>query len=73
MTKAPILRRPDMNLPFELHTDWSVVGLGAVLIQIDRNGKDFVIAYALQSNNWTEWNYSSYYGECLAAVWAVSI
>jgi hypothetical protein len=47
MTEAPILRRPDMNLSFELHTDWSAVGLGAVLIQIDSNGKEFVIAYAL--------------------------
>jgi hypothetical protein len=72
MTEAPILRRPDMNLPFELHTDWSAVGLAAVLIQIDSNGKKFVIAYALQSNNRTERNYSSYYGKCLAAVWAVS-
>jgi hypothetical protein len=48
------------------------VGLGTVLIQIDSNGKEFVIAYALRSNNRTERNYSSYYGECLAAVWAVS-
>jgi hypothetical protein len=72
MTEAPILRRPDMNLPFEIHTNWSAVGLGAVLIQIDSNGKEFVIAYALQSNNRIERNYSSYYGKCLAAVWAVS-
>jgi hypothetical protein len=54
-----------MNLPFELHTDWSAVGLGAVPIQIDSNGKEFVIAYALRSNNRTERNYSSYYGNVL--------
>jgi hypothetical protein len=68
MTEAPILRRLDMSLPFELHTIWSAVGLGAVLIQIDSNGKEFVIAYASRSNNRTERNYSLYYGECLAAV-----
>jgi hypothetical protein len=68
ITKAPILRRPNMNLPFELHIDWSAVGLGAVLVQIERNGKEFVIAYASRSNNRTERNYSSYYEEYLAAV-----
>jgi hypothetical protein len=72
MTEAPILRRPNMNLPFELQTDWSAVELGAVLIQIDNNGKEFVIAHALQSNNRTERNYSSYYGDCLAAIRVVS-
>jgi hypothetical protein len=72
MTEAPILRRPDMKLSFELHTNWSAVGLGAVLILIDSKRKEFVIAYALQCNNRTERIYSSYYGKCLAAVWAVS-
>jgi hypothetical protein len=43
MIEAPILRRPDMNVPFELHTDWNAIGLGAVLIQIDNNGKEFVV------------------------------
>jgi hypothetical protein len=61
-----------MNLTFELHIEWSVVGLNAVLVQIDSNGKESVIAHALRSNNRTERNYLSYYGECLAAVWAVS-
>jgi hypothetical protein len=68
MTEAPILQRSDMILPFELHMDWSAIGLGAVLIRIDIDRKEFVFAYALGSNNWTKRNYSSYYGECLAAV-----
>jgi hypothetical protein len=68
MTEASILRRSNMNLPFEVHTDWSAVGLGAVLIQIDSNGNKFVIVYALRSKNRTKRNYSSYDGECLAVV-----
>jgi hypothetical protein len=72
LTQAPILRRPDYSRLFELHTDWSGVGLGAVLVQRDDQGRKYVIAYASRSNNRTERNYSSYAGECLAAVWGVS-
>jgi hypothetical protein len=72
LTQAPILRRPDYSRPFELHTDWSGAGLGAVLIQRDDQGQEYVIAYASRSNNRMERNYSNYAGKCLAAGWGVS-
>jgi len=69
---APVLRRPDARRPFQLHTDWSMLGIGAVLTQKDDDGKEYVIAYASRSNNDAEAKYSSYEGECLATVWAVA-
>ncbi|GAQ92482.1 hypothetical protein KFL_010250020 [Klebsormidium nitens] len=41
LTEAPVLRRPDFTRPFELHTDWSATGLGAVLAQRDKEGKEY--------------------------------
>jgi len=67
-----VLRRPDARRPFQLHTDWSMLGIGAVLTQKDNDGKEYVIAYASRSNNDAEAKYSSYEGECLAVVWAVT-
>jgi hypothetical protein len=55
-----------------LHTDWSTLGIGAVLTQMDDDGKEFVIAYASWSNNNAEAQYSSYERECLAAIWAIA-
>eukprot|EP00245_Coleochaete_scutata_P000411 TRINITY_DN1051_c1_g1_i1.p1 TRINITY_DN1051_c1_g1~~TRINITY_DN1051_c1_g1_i1.p1 ORF type:complete len:1227 (+),score=252.29 TRINITY_DN1051_c1_g1_i1:430-3681(+) len=72
LVSAPILGRPRGDRPFTLHTDWSAVGLGAVLTQQDDEGREYVVAYASRSNNSAESRYSSYEGECLAAVWAVA-
>jgi hypothetical protein len=72
LSQAAILRRPDYSRPFELHTDWSGVGLGAILVQRDDQGREYVIAYASRSNNRTERSYFSHAGECLAAVLGVS-
>jgi hypothetical protein len=43
-----------------------------VLTQCDDEGKEFVVAYVSHSNNATKSCYSSYEGECLATVWAVT-
>jgi hypothetical protein len=60
LSKFPILRRPDFNKVFILHTDWSALGIGAILGQLDEEGKEYVITYAFRSNNKAKSNYFSY-------------
>jgi prenyltransferase beta subunit len=62
LSKFAILRRLDFNKVFILHTNWSALSIGAILGQLDEEGKEYVIAYASQSNNKVENNYSSYEG-----------
>ncbi len=69
-SEFPILRRLDFSKVFILHTDWSALGIGAILGQFDEEGKEYVIAYASRSNNKVESNYFSYEGECLV-IWVV--
>jgi hypothetical protein len=47
------LEGPIRGRPFQLHTNWSMLGLGAVLTQCDDERKEFVVAYASRSNNAT--------------------
>ena len=71
LSSPPILAYPDFSLPFELHTDASRKGLGAVLYQTQENQKK-VIAYASRSLTKTEKNYSAFKLEFLALKWAVT-
>ncbi len=71
LTQAPILRRPDFSKEFILYTDASSQGLGAVLSQKD--GEEYVIAYASKATNKQQENYEATKLELLAVVWAVTL
>ena len=69
LTKAPILSFPDFSptsQPFQLQTDASSIGVGAVLEQ-----DGHVIAYASRVLSTSERNYSVIQRECLAIVFAL--
>ena len=75
LTIAPVLGYPDFNREFILETDASLRGLGAVLSQIDENGKVHVIAYASQTLRPSEesmHNYSTTKLDLLTLKWAVT-
>lgn len=70
-TEGRALRRAQRDLPFILYTDWSKLGVGAVLAQVHSDGREYMICCISRSLNKHEANYSSYEGEMLACVWAV--
>jgi site-specific DNA-cytosine methylase len=65
------LKRADPERPYVLHTDWSKHGMGAVLGQLDDDGKEAIVCCISRSLNKAEREYASYKGEMLGAVWAV--
>ncbi|MCG8031861.1 MAG: hypothetical protein JAZ03_06765, partial [Candidatus Thiodiazotropha taylori] len=70
LTNPPVLAYADYSRPFELHTDASINGLGAVLYQ-EQDGKKRVVAYASKSLKQSEKNYPAHKLEFLALKWAV--
>jgi hypothetical protein len=71
LTTAPILGFADYSNPFVLHTDASLIGLGATLYQ-KQDGKLRVIAYASRGLSKSERNYPAHKLEFLALKWAVT-
>jgi transposase InsO family protein len=71
----PVLAYADYKRPFELHTDASMIGLGAALYQLhDVNGVEKLrpVAYASRSLSKSEKNYPAHKLEFLALKWAVT-
>ena len=71
LCSQPILGYPDYNLPFELHTDASSKGLGAVLYQ-KQKGTMRVIYNASRGLKRSEKNYPAAKLEFLALKWAIT-
>ena len=46
LTNSPVLRYPDFDREFEIHTDASKIGLGVILSEKDDDNRKYVVAYA---------------------------
>ena len=71
-TDTPILACANYKKPFQLQTDASDLGLGAVLCQKDDEGQQRLIAYAGRSLSHTEQNYPAHKLEFLVLKWAIT-
>lgn len=69
LVSAPILDRPNFEVPFVLQCDASSYGLGCVLTQ-EVNGREHVICYLSRSLTKNELKFSVTEKELLAVLWA---
>ncbi|GAQ93473.1 hypothetical protein KFL_015570020, partial [Klebsormidium nitens] len=68
-------RSPDLisnAKPFLLDTDYSKLGIGATLSQLNEEGRECPVAFASRALHGAEANYSVTDGELLAMVWAIT-
>ena len=69
---APVLAFADLKKPFLLDTDASKYGLGAVLQQVQEDGRYHPVAYMSHALHGSKANYHSSKLEFLALKWAVT-
>lgn len=70
LASPPILAQPDFDNDFTLQTDGSNEGLGATLLQTDKEGKTTVICYLSRSLAPAEKKWTTTEIEALAVIWA---
>ena len=70
LLQRPVVAYPDFSIPFQLYTDASNVGLGAILAQ-QQDGKEHVICCASRILSKFEQNDSVTKEECLAVEWGI--
>ena len=66
LCSSPVLQAPDLQKPFQLQTDASDRGVGAILSQLDTDGVDHPVAYFSRKLLPREEKYSTVEKECLA-------
>ncbi|XP_051173489.1 uncharacterized protein LOC127289546 [Leptopilina boulardi] len=72
LVKAPILQPFQPDLPTELHTDASALGLAAMLMQRNASNQLQLVYAISRRNNEPERSYHSSKLELLAVVWAIT-
>ena len=70
MKSAEVLRPPQWDQTFYLHTDWSEQGVGCALTQI-QDGREVAILFGSRVNNDAQAGYHAYLGEIDAALWSI--
>ena len=71
LIEGPVLVYPDFTKDFVLETDASIQGLGAILSQVQEDGKCHPVSYASRALSPQERNYAITELETLAVVWAM--
>lgn len=71
LCSQPILEIFDQNLPINIYTDASLEGVGAILKQIQQDGKEKPVAYFSKKLNAAQKKKKAIYLECLAITEAV--
>lgn len=72
LVSPPVLAYPCFTMDFTLETDASIQGLGAMLSQVQDDGKLHLVAYASRALNPAEKRYAVTELETRAVVWAVT-
>ena len=71
LISPPILRHPQFDREFIIHTDASLYAMGSVLSQIDEDGREYAIQYYSKKFNQAETRYTVSERELAAIIYAI--